>query len=184
MNTTGSFILTVSVVTVVFFAVLYLVRLYSKYSGMRVATCPETGKPTAVKVDAVHAALTAAARHTDLRLQACERWPGKENCGQECLASLDVAPEHCLVNSVLMKWYRGKSCVYCGMQFGKVHWIDHKPALQSPEGALVGWDDIQIENLPAVLDSHLPICWDCHIAQSFLRENPDLVVYRPWRNAA
>jgi hypothetical protein len=33
-----------------------------------------------------------------------------------------------------------------------------------------------------VLETHLPVCWDCYIAQSFVREHPDLVVYRPWRN--
>jgi hypothetical protein len=33
-----------------------------------------------------------------------------------------------------------------------------------------------------VLETHLPVCWDCYIAQSFVREHPDQVVYRPWRN--
>jgi hypothetical protein len=33
-----------------------------------------------------------------------------------------------------------------------------------------------------VLQTHLPVCWDCYIAQTFRRDHPDMVVYRPWRN--
>jgi hypothetical protein len=27
------------------------------------------------------------------------------------------------------------------------------------------------------------VCWNCYIAQSFAIEHPELVVYRPWRDA-
>jgi hypothetical protein len=64
----------------------------------------------------------------------------------------------------------------------ELHWIDHKPALLSPEGLLVRWSGVPIENLSTVLDTHLPVCWDCYIVQSFRREHPDLVVYRPGLN--
>ncbi|HEX6731009.1 MAG TPA: hypothetical protein VF074_13385, partial [Pyrinomonadaceae bacterium] len=112
----------------------------------------------------------------------CSRWPLKEQCGQECLTNLDVTPGECLVSGVLMRWYRGKTCVYCGKQFEELHWIDHQPALRSPEGTLVNWGGVLVENLSTVLKTHLPVCWNCYIAQSFRLNHPDLVVYRPWRN--
>ena len=31
---------------------------------------------------------------------------------------------------------------------------------------------------PVMLDSYLPVCWDCHIAESFRREHPELVTDR------
>jgi hypothetical protein len=30
------------------------------------------------------------------------------------------------------------------------------------------------------LQTHLPVCWDCYIAQTFRLEHPDMVVFRPW----
>ena len=59
--------------------------------------------------------------------------------------------------------------------------MDHKPALQTPDGELIEWSGVPVENLSMVLKTHLPVCWDCYIAQSFRRDHPDLVVYRPWR---
>jgi hypothetical protein len=38
-----------------------------------------------------------------------------------------------------------------------------------------------VGNLWNVLDTHLPVCWNCYIAQQFRLDHPDLVVYRPWR---
>ena len=29
------------------------------------------------------------------------------------------------------------------------------------------------------MGTHLPVCWNCHIAESFRREHPELVVDRP-----
>lgn len=180
MNTTAYVILAVLVGSALYVGIRYIFRIYQNYTGTRIVTCPETSSAAIVEVDALHAALTTMAGAPDIRLEACSRWPLKENCGQECLAKLDL-PSDCLVRGVLMKWYAGKSCVFCGQQFEGVHWIDHKPALQSPEGSLMEWEQIQIKNLQNVLSSYLPVCWDCYIAQSFLHEHPELVVYRPWR---
>lgn len=180
MNTTGYVIVAVLVGAALYVGIRYVFRAIQQYRGTRIVTCPETGSPTIVEVDAIHAALTSVAGIPDIRLEACSRWPLKENCGQECIANLGL-PSECLVRSMLMKWYAGKSCVFCGQLFGEVHWIDHKPALQSTEGSLMEWQQIKIENLQEVLNSYLPVCWDCYTAQTFLHEHPDLVVNRPWR---
>ena len=92
---------------------------------------------------------------------------------------LDVAPAKCLVRSVLTKWYRGRKCAFCQKPFGEIELIDHKPALLSPEGVTVEWAAIPISVVNDTMANHLPVCWNCHVAQTFRREHPDLVVERP-----
>ena len=181
MNTAAYLIVIVLVATALWFGLRELIRAFSRYSGTRIVTCPETGKPTMVEVDALRASLTSTVGLPEIRLENCWRWPLKEQCGQECLVDLDVAPDQCLVSGVLMRWYNGKKCVYCGNPFAEVHWIDHKPAMRSPEGELVSWPQVNLTNLWQVLDTYQPVCWNCYIAQSFRLDHPDLVVYRPWR---
>jgi hypothetical protein len=182
METAAYLIGIVLIASASYFGIKWLVRAYSRYHGTKIVTCPETGRPAIVELDALHASLTSTVGLPDIRLENCWRWPLNEECGQECLANLDVAPGQCLVSGVLMRWYRGKTCVYCGKPFEELHWIDHKPALQSPEGMLVRWSGVPVENLSTVLETHLPVCWNCYIAQSFRLEHPDMVAYRPWRN--
>ena len=159
-----------------------LVRSFSRFRGTRIVTCPETHKPALVEVDALHASLTSTAGFPDIRLKNCSRWPIKEQCGQECLMDLDVAPEGCLVSGVLMRWYRDKNCVYCRKPFPELHWVDHRPALLTTDGKLLAWNEVQLDQLRNVLESHFPVCWNCYIAQTFRHDHPDLVVFRPWRN--
>ncbi|MGH9881754.1 MAG: hypothetical protein ACRD6N_09990, partial [Pyrinomonadaceae bacterium] len=181
MNTAAYLIVLAIVATAFYMGIRWLVRAFSRYRGTNIVTCPETGRPAIVEVDALHASLTSTVGPPDIRLENCWRWPLKEQCGQECLANLDVAPGKCLVSGVLTRWYRGKDCVYCGKSFEELQWIDHKPALLSPEGALIRWHGVPVDNLSKVMETHLPVCWDCYIAQSFRLEHPDLVTYRPWR---
>jgi len=160
-----------------------LARSLSKYRGSRIVTCPETGRSAIVEVDAFHASITSIAGLPDIRLEDCSRWPIKRQCGQECLMELDVAPAECLVSGVLMRWYQRKKCVYCSHGFEELHWIDHRPALQSPAGTLVSWKEVPLTDLSQVLETHLPVCWNCYIAQEFRLDHPDLVVHRPWQNS-
>lgn len=160
----------------------WFVRSSSKYRGSRIVTCPETKKPAIVEVDSLHASLTSTVGLPDIRLEECSRWPIKEQCGQECLVDLDVEPERCLVSGVLMRWYRDKNCVFCKKAFPELHWIDHRPALLSPEGKLLGWNGVSLDQLRNGLEDYSPVCWDCNIAQRFRLDHPDLVVFRPWRN--
>ena len=182
MNTAAYVIIAAIVATGLYFVIRWLVASFSKFSGSRPVTCPENGKRELVEVDATHAAFTNAVGRPEIRLQNCSRWPLKQDCGQECLVNLDVAPEDCLVSGVLMRWYGGKICVYCRKEFEAVHWVDHRPALRTPEGTLIEWGEVTVEDMPMVLETHFPVCWDCYIAQTFKRDHPDLVVFRPWQN--
>lgn len=167
--------------TGLFFAIRYFAREYIRYRDSQIITCPENHEAAIVQVDALHAALTSAFGAPDIRLQNCGRWPLMEKCGQECLVQLDGAPPECLVRGVLMRWYESKSCFYCGKPFLQIPLLDHKPALQSPEGQLVEWSEVNIDDLQTVMDTHSPVCWDCYIAQSFVRDHPESVVYRPFQ---
>jgi hypothetical protein len=79
----------------------------------------------------------------------------------------------------LTHWYQGKKCVYCGKAFGEINWFDHKPALVSPERLTVEWTEVPPEQIPKVLTNHKPVCWNCHIIESFRHDYPELVVDRP-----
>ncbi len=155
-------------------------RNYLRYRGERLITCPENKKPAAVVVDARRAARQTLVGHPRLRLEDCSRWPEKQNCPQDCLREVEADPEKCLVWAIVTHWYEGQSCVYCGNPFGKITWHDHKPALLSPAGKTVQWTEIPAEWLPEVLETYRPICWNCHVAETFRREHGEIVIERPW----
>lgn len=157
-------------------------KTYLKYRGTRVVTCPETGKPVAVKVDAAAAAESSALGPLDVHLKSCTRWPERRNCGQECLAEIESAPGDCLLRGILQRWYSGKSCALCRKEFGEIHWHDHKPCLLTPDGVTIDWSGFAPERVFEVLQTHQPVCWDCHVAEDFRRRFPDLVVDRDWKS--
>jgi hypothetical protein len=159
-----------------------LLRLYLRFRGTRVVTCPENRKPAAVQVDALRASLSVAGTK-DLELKQCSRWPEKRGCGQECLAQIEASPEDCLVRTMLTKWYAERSCVVCGKELGQVDWLQHKPALRAPNRESVEWNQVPPETVPEVLATCEPVCWDCHIAATFRREHPELVTDRSWKHS-
>jgi hypothetical protein len=168
--------------------VLALVGVYSllrhavytwwKFRGTRVITCPETKEPAAVVVDAHLAARTAVSGERKLRLRQCSRWPEREDCGQECLEQIELSPEECLVRTMLDEWYQGASCALCHKEIGEINWFKHRPAFMSPDRKTAEWDEIRAEDLPEVLATHYPVCWDCHIIETVRRKYPDRIVYR------
>ncbi len=162
-------------IVVLYFALAPLVRAYLKYRGARVVTCPENSEPAGVEVDAVKAALAKG-----LQLRECSRWPEKQGCGQECLRQIEASPEDCLVRNMLTRWYQGKSCVLCGKSLDHIDWVEHRPALMTPERKTREWRELAPEEVPPALADCAPVCWNCHIASTFRREHPELVTERPW----
>ena len=135
------------------FGIRWLVRSSSRYRGSQIVTCPDTKSPAVVEVDSLHATLTSTVGLPDIRLENCSRWPIKEECGQECLMDLDVAPGQCLVSGVLMRWYRDKTCAYCKQDFPELHWIDHRPALLGPASRFVARSFCEPRSWTRVLSS-------------------------------
>ena len=166
------------IVAAVYFGVRYFVRASQRFGGERVIICPETGKQAMVELDIRRAAISSLMGQTDLRLENCWRWPIKQDCGQECLLQLDMVDEQCLVRSVLEKWYRDKICAFCERPFDKIDLTDHKPALLDSKGVTVEWQQIPVSAVMEAMASYQPVCWNCHVAQTFRREHADLVVDR------
>jgi hypothetical protein len=154
------------------------VRFYSRFRGKRLVVCPENKETAAVEVDALRGAMRAVKRPVELRLNQCSRWPERQDCGQDCLSQVQADPENCLVWNIVAKWYEGQECAYCHKPFGHLEWHDHRPALMDAARKTVQWHEVAAECLPDVLATHLPVCWDCHIAETFRREHPELVTDR------
>jgi hypothetical protein len=154
------------------------VKNYMELAGERVITCPENGCAAGVKLDAALGATRAVLGEHTVKIAECSRWPEKAGCGQECLAQIEAAPEGCRVRALLTHWYEGKSCARCHKDLSPASWPHNRPALRSPDGHTLAWKDVRAENVPAVLETHQPVCFDCHIVSRLVHEHPDRVVYR------
>ena len=147
------------------------VRVWLRFRGDSVVRCPENHRPAGVRVDAWHAP-------GKLRLIACSRWPAKAGCGQECLAEIAAAPEDCLVRKIAAKWYRGKRCAVCGIEIGAIEWGPSQPAVILSDKNTVQWKEVSADVLTETLESALPVCFGCHLANRLVREHPELVTER------
>jgi hypothetical protein len=154
-------------------------RFYLKLRGKRLVTCPATNETVEVNMPAGTVAIEALVGPPRLRLNECSGWPDHKNCGQECLKQIEATPKDCMVRTIISEWYEGRKCSYCRKPFGKIKWHDHKQALMGADGRSFLWDEIPSETLPEVLGTHQPVCWNCHTAETFRREHPNLVTDQP-----
>ncbi len=158
---------------------VYVFSRFAAGRGPRLVECPENHEPAAVSVNALKAA--AGGR---LELSQCSRWPEREQCGRECLTQIEQSVDGCLVRTMVTRWYDDKSCVVCRRAIGRVDWLDRKPALVGPEGALRQWQEVAPETLPTVLATHRPVCFDCYVAETFRQQHPELVIDNPWSSTS
>lgn len=171
----------IAVLLGIVFAVRSFLRTYFNYHGTRIITCPETEKYAAVEVDAAHAAVSRLFGAPELRLDDCSRWPERENCPQDCIWQIDLSPIGCSLRRMLAGWYQGKECAFCRRTFHHIQWLEHKPALLSPTGAIIEWDAVLPEAIPEALATHKPVCSQCKVVETFRADHPDLVTDRPWK---
>jgi len=154
-------------------------REFLRFRGKMLATCPETQRTVAVKIATWREALAALIGRRHLELSSCTRWPEREDCGQECLSQLESDPETHRVWTIASQWYAGKKCAYCGKPIEAFSHVDHRPALLNDEKTTAEWDQVPAEKLPEIMSSSLPVCWNCHVIETFRREHPELVIERP-----
>jgi hypothetical protein len=159
-------------------AVWRMGRAWLKFRGKLAITCPENYAAAGVNLDARHAAATALRGDPELRLSQCSRWPEKADCGRDCLFQIERAPEDCLVRNILVQWYQGKKCAWCGRPIGDIHLGDRKPAVLTADSRSVEWNQIPAEELKQTLAASQPLCFTCHVANTMVREHPDLVINR------
>jgi hypothetical protein len=80
---------------------------------------------------------------------------------------------------LLKRFFDGKSCLICKRAIAPVQRTGPKPGLHNPEThETQSWDHIPNENLSSVLETRLPLCSACVLAESFRQHHPDLVVDR------
>jgi len=158
------------------------VRAYWQARGKRLVTCPENHCAAAVKLDAQGAGIRAFRGGIYHCLQDCSRWPEMRDCAQDCLSQVETLGQGCLVRNIVAGWYQGKSCVYCHKPVDSAaEWTGHMPALLAPDSKTVSWGDVPAEKLPEIFATHKPVCWSCHVAETFRREHADLVTDRAAR---
>jgi hypothetical protein len=155
------------------------VRVWHRVNGHRLVTCTATGRPGAVRIDLPHAvATTLTSQNPEFRIADCSLWATGGPCDQGCMTEA-LAPES-TVGSIVARWYARKMCVYCAKPITP-HSFSHPAALLSPQGATREWSDLPADRLLESLRTDLPVCWNCHVAETLRREHPDLITDRPWR---
>ncbi len=153
---------------------LFATRTHMRHRGTRVATCPETDSPAAVKLDVGHATRTGAVGETELRVRSCSGWPERQGCGQGCLEELASAPAECLIKTTLVEWYRR-------LDLRALRKGDRRGPLggASAGAADAGPGDGRVERgiadgLPQILATHQRVCWSCHVSNALHERLPGL----------
>jgi hypothetical protein len=79
-------------------------------------------------------------------------------------------------SALVEAWAEGRTCVLCGgpVAESRLHHI----ALLEPAGMTREWIDIADDRLPLALATCLPVCWNCHLAETFRRMHPELITDR------
>ena len=80
---------------------------------------------------------------------------------------------------MLEEFYEGRPCVLCRKPMAPPRRDERKPALmRAYDRETFECRELPPGALPVVLDSYLPVCWDCHVAETFRRKHPELVADR------
>lgn len=155
-------------------------RTYFQLRGKRLVSCPEDHQTAAVELDAKQAAHEAFAHKPRMQLIECSNWPERKDCGQQCLRQIEKAPSDCLVRNIVIDWFNDKECVFCRKSIAEVKewWVDHKPALLTPEQQIITWNKFPAEKLPELFSKCSPVCWSCSATEAFRQQHPDLVTDR------
>jgi hypothetical protein len=83
--------------------------------------------------------------------------------------------------AILRNWYAGRECAVCRREIGPVQGLERRLGLLSvaaPAHEILTWEEIPTDQLPGLLESHLPVCAGCTLAESFRRQFPDRVTDR------
>ena len=80
---------------------------------------------------------------------------------------------------LLKRFFDGKSCAICKRPIPPVHRTGLKPGLFNPATHEThSWNEIPDVNLSTALQTQLPVCSSCQVAESFRQRFPDRVVDR------
>jgi hypothetical protein len=74
------------------YRLIHGIRVYFKFRGTRLVTCPETHEAAVVELAARSMGVQAVLDEPCLRLGECSRWPMRRGCGQDCLRQIEARP--------------------------------------------------------------------------------------------
>ena len=66
-------------------------RAYRRAGGSRAVFCPSDQEQTFIQLDAAYAARMHALGNPEAKVKVCSRWPGRQDCGRECLMQIHLA---------------------------------------------------------------------------------------------
>jgi hypothetical protein len=150
--------------------------VWRHYRGNRIVTCPETGRPAAVRIDLGHAVATLSGASDEVRLESCSRWSERGRCDEPCL--VEAVRYDSAATRIVYAWAQNQVCTYCGKPLEEAEAFGRHVALRGADGITREWLDIATERLRDALESEAPVCWNCHVAESFRRTRPELVTDR------
>lgn len=158
-------------------AVAAVLRRRRELAGVRLVECPETRALAAVTLDRLNALMVAITdRPPDARLASCSRWAERGRCDQPCL------PQACdsgsSVDALIQRWVEHRRCALCGGALLDAAAVGHHFALRSNAGVTTEWPDLDPLTLPSAFRTKQAVCWNCHIAETFRRQYPELVTDR------
>jgi hypothetical protein len=160
-------------------ALVHALRVIRGLRGPRVVMCPDTGLAVGVRIDLRHAIKTGLRRDAPcVRLSACSRWVERGRCDERC--ARQAADPASTPRAIVTRGMTGQPCSYCGRRIESVAFLDHYAAFLQPDGSTIEWPHVPPERLPETIAARPPVCWDCHIAETFRRTHPELVTDRPW----
>jgi len=179
MATSVAWILAIVAVTAAATLAVELGRAYRRFRAVRLVTCPETGAPAAV-----HARRTARRRDVGggrarfpsphlLALAGAPRlragMPPADRDGPRRVPRSNDA--RTLVRRQVLRLLRAADRRHRGVGAqGRARelWRRDRRVGRGPAP----------EQLPRLLGTHAPVCWNCTVAETFRRRYPDLVIER------
>jgi len=79
--------------------VIHGIRIYFKFRGTRLVTCPETHEAAVVELAARSIGMQAVLDEPCLRISECSRWPICKECGQDCLREIEARPSELRISA-------------------------------------------------------------------------------------
>jgi hypothetical protein len=92
------------VVAYVGYRVIHGFRVYFRFRGARLVTCPDTHQVAGVELAARSMCIQAILVQPCLRINRCSRWPMLEGCGEDCLRQIEVRPSEVKIPTLWKAW--------------------------------------------------------------------------------
>jgi hypothetical protein len=96
----------------------------------------------------------------------------------ECADASHAVPDF----ATLKQWYSGKDCGVCHRPIPPLHRVGPKPGLMRRAPGVhpvLTWNELPAGPTPLLLETYVPICSTCQIAESLREQFPDRMMTRP-----